>query len=53
MGKCKKRERGFTLIEMLIVMVILGLLAALVGPSDVRQGGKVQAEGRQVPDRPF
>lgn len=38
MERDKKRERGFTLIEMLIVMVILGLLAALVGP---RMFGKV------------
>ncbi|HAO21818.1 MAG: type II secretion system protein GspG [Desulfobacteraceae bacterium IS3] len=28
----KKTQRGFSLIELLIVMVILGLLAALVGP---------------------
>jgi general secretion pathway protein G len=27
-----KTQRGFSLIELLIVMVILGLLAALVGP---------------------
>ncbi len=38
MGKRKRRNRGFTLIEMLIVMVILGLLAALVAP---RMFGKV------------
>lgn len=41
MVKIKRRragQRGFTLIEMLIVMVILGLLAALVGP---RMFGKV------------
>jgi general secretion pathway protein G len=28
----KRRERGFTLIEILIVVIIIGLLAALVGP---------------------
>lgn len=38
MGRFKRKEKGFTLIEMLIVMVILGLLAALVGP---RMFGKV------------
>jgi general secretion pathway protein G len=34
----RKKENGFTLIEILIVMVIIGLLAALVGP---RLFGKV------------
>jgi len=38
MKKRKKREMGFSLIELLIVMVIMGLLAALVGP---RMFGKV------------
>jgi len=28
----KKGERGFTLIELVVVMIILGLLAALVAP---------------------
>lgn len=27
-----KRQRGFTMIELLVVLVILGLLAGLVGP---------------------
>jgi general secretion pathway protein G len=36
--KKKKKEMGFSLIELLIVMVIMGLLAALVGP---RMFGKV------------
>lgn len=38
MHRNRHGEKGFTLIEMLIVMVILGLLAALVGP---RMFGKV------------
>ena len=38
MNKEKKMEKGFSLIELLIVMVIMGLLAALVGP---RMFGKV------------
>ena len=38
MKRHKKKEKGFSLIELLIVMVIMGLLAALVGP---RMFGKV------------
>ena len=34
----KRREAGFTMIELLVVMVILGLLAALVAPRFVRVG---------------
>ncbi|MDD5722757.1 MAG: type II secretion system major pseudopilin GspG [Syntrophales bacterium] len=36
----RKKEKGFTLIEVLIVMVILGLLAALVGPKMFGKVGK-------------
>ncbi len=33
MGRCTvKKNRGFTLVELLVVMVIVGLLAALVAP---------------------
>jgi general secretion pathway protein G len=38
MKRRRKKEKGFSLIELLIVMVIMGLLAALVGP---RMFGKV------------
>jgi general secretion pathway protein G len=31
-GKIKSKERGFTLIEIMIVVIIIGLLAALVAP---------------------
>ena len=32
----RMRHRGFTLLEMIVVLAILGLAAALVGPSMVR-----------------
>ena len=33
---------GFTLIEMMVVMVIIGLLMALVGPRFIRQEEKAK-----------
>ena len=46
----RRRESGFTLIEMMVVMVIIGLLVALVGPNFIRQGekAKVKAARAQV-----
>ncbi|MBI3090238.1 MAG: type II secretion system major pseudopilin GspG [Candidatus Tectomicrobia bacterium] len=40
-----RSQRGITLIELLVVMVILGLLAALVGP---RLFGKVEQSKLQI-----
>lgn len=43
-------DRGFTLIEMLVVMVLIGLLAGLVGPKLFGKvdSSKVQAAAAQV-----
>lgn len=48
--KWSRDRRGFTLIELLVVFVILGLLAALVGPRLIGQTGpaKLKAAKAQI-----
>lgn len=44
----RKSRQGFTLVEMLVVLVILGLLVGLVGPRVLNYLGGARADTAQV-----
>ncbi len=43
MMKLRKSKKGFTLVEIMIVVAIIGLLAAIAIPNFVQNRGKAQA----------
>jgi general secretion pathway protein G len=48
----KRKTRGFSLIELLVVLVILGLLASVVGPNVMKKmsGAKTKTARLQIED---
>ena len=45
-----RRSRGFTLVEMLVVITIIGLIMGLIGPRVLNYLERVQGQGGQDPD---
>ncbi len=47
------RRAGFTLVELLVVLAILGMLAALVGPQVLNQRGGAKSKSAAIQIRAF
>ncbi len=50
-GRRLRSQAGFTLVEILVVITIIGMIMALVGPRVLRLSRRVQGEGGEDPDR--
>ena len=44
----RRREKGFTLVELLVVLVILGLIAAFVAPQVIKYLGRAKTDSAAI-----
>ncbi|MFN8543061.1 MAG: type II secretion system major pseudopilin GspG [Candidatus Binatia bacterium] len=44
----RRRDAGFTLIEIMVVMVIIGMLMAVIAPNFIRRVGKSQTQAARI-----
>ena len=51
--KARRQVSGFTLVELLVVLAILGMLAALVGPQVLNQLGGAKSKSATIQIRDF
>ena len=51
--KARRRVSGFTLVELLVVLAMLGMLAALVGPQVLNQLGGAKSKSATIQIRDF
>ena len=49
----RRKSSGFTLVELLVVLAILGMLAALVGPQVLNQLGGAKSKSSAIQIRDF
>jgi len=45
---CRRRERGFILVELLVVLVILGLIAAFAAPQVIKYLGSAKTDAATI-----